>query len=104
MTPPATDPLPHSAAATQHSFSYMRALQETSRNPGPMPTHDARIQDTGKLAIRPAERALFGRHRHANERFFWTLPSRHDDRVSSLLDWVSDMTWSLGALGVSFLP
>jgi hypothetical protein len=45
--------------------------------------------------------AFFGQHRPSSERFFWSLPNNHDDRVKSLLEWIDQMSWPLANLGVS---
>lgn len=101
--PPEPTPKPRRSVAPPlpKSQALQRALSPTTYPPRPEPTHDARIQETGGLALKPAERAMFGRHRHAMERFYWTLPPAHDERVESLLEWVETMGWSLAALGVS---
>ncbi|KAG8994310.1 hypothetical protein FRB94_009966 [Tulasnella sp. JGI-2019a] len=83
------------------SNTLQRALSTSSVVPRPQPTHDARLQETGGLALKPAQRAMFGRHRHATQRFFWTLEPNHDERVQNLLNWVAVMGWGLGNLGLN---
>ncbi|KAG8989474.1 hypothetical protein FRB90_002219 [Tulasnella sp. 427] len=87
--------------AVQRSRVWQRAVSETEYPPGPPPTHDARIQETGGLALKPAQRAFFGRHRHASERFLWNLGPEHDERVEGLLEWVETMAWALANLGLN---
>ena len=36
----------------------------------------------------------------SSERFFWTLPPEHDEKVTSLLDWIEQMQWPLANFGV----
>lgn len=86
---------------TLRSMVMQRAMSETEYPPRPHPTHDARIQETGGLALKPAQRAFFGRHRHATERFLWNLGPEHDERVEGLLDWVETMGWALANLGLN---
>lgn len=86
------------------SNTLRRALSTASVVNRPQPTHDARLQESGGLALKPAQRAMFGRHRHVSQRFYWTLPPEHDERVEGLLNWVAVMGWGLGNLGVSEFP
>lgn len=87
--------------AMPRSMVMQRAMSETEYPSRPDPTHDARIQETGGLALKPAQRAFFGRHRHATERFLWNLGPEHDQRVEGLLDWVDTMGWALANLGLN---
>lgn len=105
--PPLTTP-PHvqlfpppKRAPMLRSMVMQRAMSETEYPSRPHPTHDARIQETGGLALKPAQRAFFGRHRHATERFLWNLGPEHDERVEGLLDWVDTMGWALANLGLN---
>ncbi|KAG8929740.1 hypothetical protein FRC02_005129 [Tulasnella sp. 418] len=94
-------PTVKTAQPLQMSVTYRQALSMNSPGPPrPQPTHDVRIQETGGLALKPAHRAFYGRHRHATQRFYWTLPPEHDERVSSLLDWIETMSWGLANLGL----
>ncbi|KAG8904586.1 hypothetical protein FRB99_001504 [Tulasnella sp. 403] len=118
-TPPTSPPLiglrpptiiptsrPATVAPTKRSPSpvsqaMQRAMMSTPDPPRPQPTHDARIQESGGLALKPAQRAMFGRHRHAMERFIWTLDTEHDERVQGLIDWIGVMGWALSSLALS---
>ncbi|KAG8857212.1 hypothetical protein FRB96_005887 [Tulasnella sp. 330] len=107
-TRPATAPAPNPTYYIRRHVSdgptsntLRRAMSTASVVNRPQPTHDARLQETGGLALKPAQRAMFGRHRHVSQRFFWTLPPEHDERVEGLLNWVAVMGWGLGNLGLS---
>ena len=61
---------------------------------------EMQFQESNQEALRPAEKALFGDHRPANERLFWTLPPEHNDLVMSTLRWIDEMYYSLVTLAV----
>lgn len=58
------------------------------------------FQESNQEALRPAERALFGAHRPAKERLFWTLPPEHNELVMGTLRWIEDMCYHLATLAV----
>jgi len=51
-------------------------------------------------AIRPAQRALYGKNRPTKERIHWMFSPDRDERVSSLLRWVGAMSPGLAAMGL----
>jgi hypothetical protein len=61
---------------------------------------EMQFQESNQEALRPAEKALFGAHRPAKERLYWTLPPEHDDLVASTLSWIDEMYYSLATLAV----
>jgi len=61
---------------------------------------EMQFQESNQEALRPAERALFGAHRPAKERLYWTLPPEHDDIVMGTLRWIEDMSYYLATLAV----
>ncbi len=61
---------------------------------------EMQFQESNQEALRSAEKALFGAHRPANERLFWTLPPEHDDVVRGTLQWIDDMWYYLATLAV----
>lgn len=61
---------------------------------------EMQFQESNQEALRSAERALFGAHRPANERLFWTLPPEHNDVVMETLQWIDHMCYYLANLAV----
>jgi hypothetical protein len=58
------------------------------------------FQESNQEALRSAEKALFGDHRPANQRLFWTLPPEHNELVMGTLLWIDEMWDSLATLAV----
>ena len=65
---------------------------------------EVQFQESNQEALRPAEKALFGDHRPANQRLFWTLPPEHNELVMGTLRWIDDMWYFLATLAVRDLP
>ncbi|KAG8855499.1 hypothetical protein FRB96_007003 [Tulasnella sp. 330] len=63
-----------------------------------MPT--VKLEDSEGRALVDVQMALYGTHRPAAERFYWTLPPEHDPRVLGLLTWIDRMKSSLASLAV----
>ena len=61
---------------------------------------EMQFQESNQEALRSAEKALYGAHRPANERLFWTLPPEHNDVVRDTLDWIDEMWYHLATLAV----
>jgi hypothetical protein len=61
---------------------------------------EMQLQHSNQEALRPAEKALFGAHRPAKERLFWTLPPEHDEVVIGALQWIDEMYYYLANLAV----
>ena len=51
-------------------------------------------------ALSAVNHAFFGKERKARERIRWAFPPDKDPRVSSVLDWIDAVEYSLGAYGV----
>jgi len=51
-------------------------------------------------ALRPAEKALYGRDRLAKDRLHWLFSPSKDLRVAQLLSWIHSMSHGLASLGV----
>lgn len=65
---------------------------------------EVQFQESNQEALRPAEKALFGDHRPANQRLFWTLPPEHNELVMGTLRWIDDMCYFLATLAVRGPP
>ncbi|KAF9263600.1 hypothetical protein L218DRAFT_864544 [Marasmius fiardii PR-910] len=61
---------------------------------------DVPILDSGREALEPVQRALFGKGRRARERIHWMFPPDKDERVESLLTWIQNLSYSLATYGV----
>ena len=61
---------------------------------------EMQFQESNQEALRLADKALFGAHRPANERLFWTLPPEHNDIVRDTLYWIDEMWYHLATLAV----
>ena len=108
-SPPPVQPTRlHSQSPHSHAYHIAKTDlangTETNRRlttyASPVLTHNMRILESGGLALKEAHRAMYGTHRPANQRFWWTLRKDHDMNVSGLLDWVMSMSWGLGELGL----
>lgn len=62
---------------------------------------NVKFVESGGEALRTVARAFFGKDRKARERFRWSFSPDKDPRVSSVLDWIDAVSYSLGAFGVS---
>ncbi|KAF8311172.1 hypothetical protein DL93DRAFT_1505335 [Clavulina sp. PMI_390] len=60
------------------------------------------IDSSNGRAMEPAELALFGKHRVAEERIIWTLPFAHDPRVHWMHDFIERFHYAIATFGVSF--
>ncbi|KAG8894592.1 hypothetical protein FRB99_001109, partial [Tulasnella sp. 403] len=110
-----------SPSGSFHSLTYQRALKEPTPIADPLPNFNPRltqmprplarsntavpipaerIGESGGRALVEARKAFYGTHRPADERFYWTLPPNHDERVVYMLDWVYRKSWPLASLGV----
>lgn len=58
------------------------------------------FQESNQEALRSAHHALFGDHRPAKQRLFWTLPPEHNDVVIGTLQWIDETRFSLVTLAV----
>ena len=110
--PPGSPPFPQShfeetQAGTEQGHHY-----PTDRNSSRTLSHaeeilldntdgmEMQFQESNQEALRSAEKALFGAHRPANERLFWTLPPEHNEVVRTTLQWIDDMCFYLATLAV----
>ncbi|KAI0081794.1 hypothetical protein K474DRAFT_1587043 [Panus rudis PR-1116 ss-1] len=81
-------------------MAYGRAPGAFETTPVQVPTGQVPlIADSGRKAIKLAEKALFGRERPAKERIHWLFSPDQDERVTSMLKWVSIMSDALATLG-----
>jgi hypothetical protein len=62
---------------------------------------DVRFIESKGKALEPVHRAFFSNERLAKDRIHWMFSSDKDDRVSSLLRWIQDVSYNLGGFGVS---
>ena len=88
-----------SNSAANHENLIVASNEEPPANDGAS-MHAVRVTESGGLALLDAKRAMYGAHRPAEQRFYWTLPAEHDSRVLGLLNWVGRMSWALATLGV----
>lgn len=96
--PPLPKDGPHSLTLQfAHNLTSDVLFRAVPRHANP---HDAVIYESKGASFVDAQRAMFGTHRSASERFYWTLPMEHDARVRSLFDWVEQMAWALANHGV----
>ncbi|KAF8915828.1 hypothetical protein CPB85DRAFT_1251185 [Mucidula mucida] len=61
---------------------------------------NVKFVESGGEALRTVARAFFGKDRKARERFRWSFSPDKDPRVSSVLDWIDAVSYSLGAFGL----
>jgi hypothetical protein len=83
------------------ALSIVQEVEEIST--GPPATPQSRIRESGGAHLIAAQVAFYGKHRLAKDRFMWTLPFQHDDRVSYVMDWINSMSWELATVGVRAL-
>ncbi|KAF9055015.1 hypothetical protein BDZ89DRAFT_937597 [Hymenopellis radicata] len=61
---------------------------------------NVKFVESGGEALQSVARAFFGKERKARERFRWSFSPDKDPRVSSVLDWIDAVSYSLGAFGL----
>ncbi|KAJ3829454.1 hypothetical protein F5880DRAFT_1470545 [Lentinula raphanica] len=61
---------------------------------------NVQFHDSQGVALQFAHHALFGRARKAKDRIHWSFPSNKDERVESLMTWITTVSYSLGTYGL----
>ena len=114
--PPSSPPFPQSHFEETQAGTEQGHFYTTDRNSSRTLSHaeeillddvdgqqfpeEMQFQHSNQEALRPAEKALFGAHRPAKERLFWTLPPEHNTIVMGTLRWIDDMYYFLANLAV----
>ncbi|KAF8559077.1 hypothetical protein OG21DRAFT_1480939 [Imleria badia] len=88
------------------SYAYSGTTPSTESEPGRAAMQritDFNFVESRGEALKSVERAFYGKQRKATERFHWLFPPEKDERVSSLLNWISSMSFGIASFGVSRL-
>ncbi|KAG9025053.1 hypothetical protein FRB95_010602 [Tulasnella sp. JGI-2019a] len=91
---PIPDPIPLWNPAVQVKVQRMPTI------PSQPYVSNIKLEESGGRALEDVQTALYGTHRSAAERFYWTLPPEHDPRVLGLLTWIDRMKYSLANTAV----
>lgn len=87
------------------SYAYSGTTPSTESEPGRAAMQritDFQFIESRGEALRNVQRAFYGKQRKATDRFHWLFPPEKDDRVSSLLNWISSMSFGIASFGVSY--
>lgn len=88
------------------SYAYSGTTPSTESEPGRAAMQritDFHFVESRGDALKSVQRAFYGKQRKATERFHWLFPAEKDERVSSLLNWISSMSFGIASFGVSLL-
>ena len=86
------------------SYAYSGTTPSTESEPGRAAMQritDFQFVESRGEALKSVERAFYGKQREAADRFHWLFPPEKDERVSSLLNWISSMSFGIASFGVS---
>ncbi|KAG8931179.1 hypothetical protein FRC02_003120 [Tulasnella sp. 418] len=62
--------------------------------------HVVRVVESGGICLKPALRALYGRHLPPEVRIQWNRSTEQDHRMHVLLDWIERTRWGIASLGL----
>jgi hypothetical protein len=88
------------------SYAYSGTTPTTESEPGRAAMQritDFQFVESQGEALKSVQRAFYGKQRKATDRFHWLFSPEKDERVSSLLNWISSMSFGIASFGVSRL-
>ncbi|KIJ19990.1 hypothetical protein PAXINDRAFT_68257 [Paxillus involutus ATCC 200175] len=85
------------------SYAYSGTTPSTSSGAGRAAMQqmlDSRFVESRGEALKGVQRAFYGKSRKAADRFHWLFPPDKDERVSSLLNWIQEVSFGVAYFGL----
>ncbi|KAG6378523.1 hypothetical protein JVT61DRAFT_12784 [Boletus reticuloceps] len=85
------------------SYAYSGTTPSTESEPGRAAMEritDFQFVESRGEALESVQRAFYNKQRKAADRFHWLFPPDKDERVSSLVNWISSMSFGIASFGL----